>query len=134
MDLADLKRRALAAREFQKAVGPQESLRQFTLRVPTPHEVKVAASRAGLSAVVEDQAAHVLLQRALLVPAVVAWSGVTVGDVLADAEPGTDALELEAGAVELVLDAHPDWEQELVSELYQRMAQRREQKDTAAKN
>lgn len=134
MDLDTLKRRATAAREFQVAVGPQDALRQFTLRVPTPHEVKVAASRAGVASVLEDQAAHVLLQRALLLLAVVGWSGVTVGDVLPQAEQSTDALELESGAVELVLDANPEWEKVLGNALYERMTQRRAQKDTAAKN
>ena len=134
MDLADLKRYATAAREFSVPVGAASAPRHITLRLPTQHEVVLAARRSGLHGVAEDAAAHVVLQRTLLLCALVAWSGVVVGDVLADHPQGTDALEWSADAAVLLLDAQPEWEQELGSALMERMAQRKAVKDTAAKN
>jgi hypothetical protein len=128
MDLQDLKRLALAAREFSMAAGSV----QFTLRIPTQHEVTIASRRSGIHALQDDAAAHVVLQRALLLLAVVGWSGLTVADVLPGQPP--EPLEWSAGAIELVLDTHPEWEAKLASALIERMAARQGVKDTAAKN
>ena len=46
----------------------------------------------------------------------------------------TDALDWDATAVELLLDAQPEWAEALGSALLDRMAQRREDRDTAEKN
>jgi hypothetical protein len=81
-----------------------------------------------------DQAAIVVLQRALLVAAVVGWVGVCVGDVLQGHANATDALDWDATAVELLLDAQPEWAEALGNALLDRMAQRREDRDTAKKN
>ena len=45
MDLADLKRYATAAREFSVPVGAASAPRHITLRLPTQHEVVLAARR-----------------------------------------------------------------------------------------
>lgn len=134
MDLHDLKRLALAAREFSVSVGPADAPRHITLRTPTQHEVVLAARRAGLHAVQDDAAAHVVLQRSLLLLAVVAWSGVLVADVLPDHPQATDVLTCEADAVQLVIDAQPQWEAALGAALMERMSRRAQEKDTAAKN
>lgn len=134
MDLADLKRYATAAREFSVPVGAADSPRHITLRLPTQHEIVLAARRSGLHGVAEDAAAHVVLQRTLLLCSMVAWSGVVVGDVLAAHAQGTDVLEWSPDAAALLLDAQPEWEQDLGSALMQRMAERKATKDTAAKN
>jgi len=134
MDLADLKRYATAAREFSVAVGAADAPRHITLRLPTQHEVVLAARRSGLHGVVDDAAAHVVLQRTLLLCAMVAWSGVVVGDVLPEHPQASDALECSADAAALLLDAQPAWEQELGYALMERMAERKALKDTAAKN
>jgi hypothetical protein len=134
MDLSDLQRYATAAREFSVAVGPADAPRQITLRLPTQHEVNVAARRSGLAGVVDDKAAHIILQRTLLLLAVVAWSGVLVGDVLSDCEHADQPFALEPGAAQLLLDAQPDWELVLIQELMRRLAERNVKKDTATKN
>ena len=134
MDLQDLKRQALAAREFSVPVGPADAPRHITLRLPTQHEIVLASRRSGLHAVQDDAAAHVVLQRALLLLAVVGWSGMQVLDVLPDHAQGTEVLEWSADAVALVIDAHPGWEADLNVALMQHMVERRVTKDTASKN
>lgn len=134
MELEDLKRHALAARQFDVTVGPEDAPRFISLRLPTQHEVVLATRRAGLHRMADDMAAHVVLQRALLVSSVIAWSRVTVGDVLPGSEQAAELLVFESGAVELLLDAKPDWEEVLGAELLNRLAQRRAVQDTAAKN
>jgi hypothetical protein len=72
MDLADLKRKADAAREYQVQVGALS----FTCRLPTAHEVEMETARAW--SVERDNLAVLLaVRRALVERAVVAWSGVT---------------------------------------------------------
>lgn len=132
MDLAEIKRRALEAREFSKDVGPEDSPRRISLRIPTQHEITIASRRAGLHQTLDDGAAHLVLERSLLVLAVVGWSGVKVSDVLPGG-PG-DAFPWEAGATELLLDAQPDWARVLYQELLARLVERRTVRDTAEKN
>ena len=52
MDLSDLKRQATAAREFSVAVGGDVAPRHITLRIPTEHELNLAARRVVLSELV----------------------------------------------------------------------------------
>jgi len=132
MDLADLKRLATAAREFSVAVG--EPPRHITLRLPTQHQLVLSARRSGLHNLQDDAAAHVVLQRNLLLLAMVAWSGVLVADVLPDYPQAGDVLEFAPESSELWIDAHPAWEAELGAALMQRMAERKDVQDTAAKN
>lgn len=134
MELADLKRLATAAREFSVSVGAAPAVRHITLRVPTDYELTLAVRRAGLHNVQDDSAAHLVLERALLGACVVAWSGVVVGDVLPASDQAAQPLAHEEGVVPLVLDAQPEWAQALWAALVERLAQRRVDKDTAAKN
>jgi hypothetical protein len=134
MDFSDIKRLATAAREFSVAVGPGSAPRHITLRLPTHHESVLAARRSGLHHMELDSASHVVLQRTLLLAAIVAWSGVLVVDVLQEHAQAAEPLPLEPGAAELLLDCHPEWETELGAQLLQRMAQRRAVQDTAEKN
>lgn len=131
MDLADIKRQATAAREFTLTVG---GTRHITLRQPTQHELVLAARRAGLHNLADDAAAHVVLQRSLLLLAVVGWAGVLLADVLPTHEPAQDLLAFEPGAVALLIDAQPEWETELANALTARMSTRKTKQDTAAKN
>jgi hypothetical protein len=134
MDLADLKRLATAAREFSVQVGAADAPRHITLRVPTQHELVVSARRSGIESIESDRAAMLVMTRALVLQAMVGFSGVVVGDVLPDHPQAADALPCEPGAAELVLDAQPEWAKTLSDALMERLALRREQKDTAQKN
>lgn len=134
MDLEDIKRQALAARQFDVTVGPESAPRYISLRLPTRHEVVIASRRAGLHRMADDQAAHVVLQRALLQAAVIGWSRVTVGDVLPDSPAADELLPHEPGAVELLLDAKPAWDERLGAELWTRLAERKASWESAAKN
>ena len=134
MEFADIKRMATAAREFSVAVGPADAPRYITLRVPTHHESVLAARRSGLHNLSADIAAHVVLQRALLLTSIVAWSGVLVVDVLEAHADTQELLPMDPGAAELLLDSHPDWETVLGGALLERMAKRRALQDTAEKN
>lgn len=131
MELDDIRRQALAAREFERAVDHAT----FTLRIPTRHEVTIAVRRAAAKTLAGDSdPAHLLLlERMLLEAAIVRWSGLTVRDILPAHELAED-LPHEPGAVGLLLDAQPDWARELGMALFDRMAARRDAQDTAAKN
>lgn len=123
MDLHTLQQRALAARELTHTIGAIT----YRLRVPTRHEVLLAAQRSGAMQVAGDRAALLVTQRAVLESAVIGWQGARVCHVLpADQAQGeADApLAWEAGAVPLLLDAQPEAAQELADLINQRMAQR----------
>lgn len=130
MELDDIRRNALAARQFTLQVGGCS----FTLRLPTRHEASVAYTRVGRHDGEADSAAMVRWQRAILVPAVVGWSGVLLQHVLPDEPGGTEPLPWEPAAVELVLDAQPEWDDQLTRALLDQLSKRRTVEDTAAKN
>lgn len=133
MDLYDLKRLALAAREFAVVVGA-EPARHITLRVPTQHQLVLVARRSGLQSIADDTAAHLVFYRGLLLLAIVGWHGVCIADVLPDHPQAAEPLEFDPAAVELWVDAHPAWEAELSDALMARMTERKQVQDTAAKN
>jgi hypothetical protein len=129
MDLADIQRQALAARELP--APPQAAGRvTATLRIPTRHEVQLALQRAGPQ---DDAGRMVTLERHLLEAAVVGWAGVQLRDVL-PGHPNDDAMLHEAGAVPLLLDAQPDWAQAWGLVLFEAMRQSRQTQDAAEKN
>lgn len=144
MDIADLQRQAMAAREYAVAIGPPdpvEAARSIRMRVPTEHEIKLAALRAGVDRLT-DAAAPAVLERALLVQAIIGWSNLQCADVLpADGLPGaehapapTEPLAFAPAAVSLLLDAQPAWADTLQRGLYARLKQRAAQRESAAKN
>lgn len=121
MDLATLQARALAAREVTRSVGAIT----YHLRLPTQHDILVAAQRTGALKVQGDAAAMLLLNRSVLEAAVIGWTGARVGHILpADPEAGAP-LAWEAGAVPLLLDARPDDAVALQDLLTERTAARR---------
>ena len=129
MDLADLKRRAEAAREI---AAPAVRGMSATLRLPTDHEVQIEAARCRVHDGADDPAALVRVRRALLCRAVVAWSGVTAGHLVDGA--GSDAVEASPAAAALLFDAQPDvadaWEVAYVEARVARIKAR----ETAEKN
>lgn len=129
MDLHELQSRAQRAREFTKTVDG----RTFTLRIPTRDESLVAARRLGGS-LGDNLAGLLLLQRALLKDAIVGWQGLVIGDVLKSAPEAAEPLPFEAGAVPLVLDANPEWADQLSRELAERAAARNQRIEAEAKN
>jgi hypothetical protein len=133
MDLQALQQRALAARELTHTIGDIA----YRLRVPTRHEVLLAAQRSGAMQAGGDRAALLVTQRAVVESAVVGWSGARVRHVLPPehAEGEADApLAWEAGAVPLLLDARPDDAQALADVINQRMAARAAAVEADAKN
>jgi hypothetical protein len=127
-DIADLQRKAQAAREFQVVVGACT----FTLRLPTEHEKRIAVLRArgGLDA--EDPAGTEVLIRALVEAALVRWDGVTC-DMLAPGA-GSEPAELLPGAAALLLDNQPEAARALALEFIERSAQRQQHAQAAEKN
>lgn len=127
MDLADLKRKADAAREYQVQVGAMA----FTCRLPTAHEVEMETARAwGVER--ENIAVLLRLRRALVERGVVSWQGVTQ-DMLgpgAAAEPA----EVSPAAVGLLIDASDEVAQALMDEFLRRSEARNQRKEAAAKN
>lgn len=133
MDLQTLQQRALAARELSHAVGEIT----YRLRVPTRHEVLLAAQRSGAMQAGGDRAALLVTQRAVLEAAIIGWTGARVRHVLpADQADGeADApLPWEPGAVPLLLDAQPEAAQALADVINARMAQRAAAVEADAKN
>lgn len=128
MDFADIKRCAEAAREFQAEVGGL----QFTLRLPTQHEVEVEASRVRLHEGDADPAMLLRLRRLLVQRAVVAWSGVTAEHLAPGC--GAEAVDISPAAVGLLLDARSDVTDLLYARFVQERAARLEKQDAAEKN
>lgn len=127
MDLADLKRKADAAREYQVQVGALA----FTCRLPTTHEVEMETARAW--AVERDNLAVLLrVRRALVERAVVSWAGVTEA-MLGPGATDTPA-EVSPAAVGLLMDADDAVAEALEGEFVKRSTARNEQKAAAAKN
>lgn len=131
MDLATLQQRALAAREVAHTLGDVV----YRLRLPTGHEVLLAAHRTGVVGQATG-AAYLVLMRSVLEQAVIGWQGLRVRHVL-PADGGSDAdapLPYEPGAVATVLDARPADAQALADVLAERMAQRAAALEADAKN
>lgn len=124
-DIADLKRKAEAAREFVVRVGAAS----YTLRLPTRHEIDVAVLRSRGDA---DPALPAVLTRRLLEGAVVAWSGVTHQQLAPGA--GSDTAELVPGAVALLLDNDPATAEALLEAFVTRSAERNARLEAAEKN
>ena len=129
MDLQTLQAKALAAREVAHAVGDIT----YRLRLPTPHEVLLAAHHTGVVGQPAG-AAYMVLMRAVLEAAIVGWQGLRVCHVLPDDADGQTPLAWEPGAVALVLDSRPADAKALADVLSDRMAQRAAALEAAAKN
>lgn len=130
MDLSQIQREAEAAREFDHPCADGAVV--FSLRLPTRSQTKVAAMRA--NARPKDPGAIALLERELLVGAVIGWRGPIIGHVLPGSPERGLPFAWSADAVPTLLDAQPDWADALGLELFRRMAQRNAVRDTAEKN
>lgn len=128
MDIADIKRKAEAAREFDVAVGAAK----FTLRLPTQHEVEIEVSRARLFDGMDDPALLVKVRRALVERAIVRWQGVTCEDLAPGG--GSDAADLVPGAAALLLDSDEARAKTLTEAFIEQRAARQQKQDAAAKN
>lgn len=125
--LADLRARALKAREFTHTVGECA----FTVRTPTRQEVRQTALDHGLHQM--DAAEFRVLEYHLAARAVVGWTGVRVRDLLpADGDP--TPVPWSADAVALLLDAQPDWCDALAQALLARLGARNQALEDDAKN
>lgn len=133
MDLQALQQRAQAARELTHTIGPIA----YRLRIPTQHEVLLAAQRCGATQARADGASLLIMQRAVLEQAVIGWEGVRVRHVLPEDHAegqGDNPLAWEPGAVSLLLDARPKDAQALADLVTQRMAERAQAAEVDAKN
>lgn len=129
MDLQTLRDKALAAREISHEIGALT----YRLRLPTPHEVLLAAHRTGVVGQPAG-AGYMVLMRAVLEAAVIGWQGLRVQHVLPDDADGQTPLAWEPGAVAVVLDARPADARALADVMSERMAQRAAALEAAAKN
>lgn len=137
MDLQTLQQRALAARELSHTIPSDQGDITYRLRVPTRHEVLLAAQRSGAMQAGGDRAALLVTQRAVLEAAVIGWQGARVRHVLPPDQAQSEAdtpLPWEPGAVPLLLDAQPEAAQALAELINQRMAQRAAAVEADAKN
>lgn len=130
MDLHDIKRKALAAREVSHEVELGVS---FTLRLPSRQEVAVSAARAGVHNTGSEIAGLIIMQRDLLQSAIVGWG---LGVKLSHVVPGEPAepLPYEAALVPLLLDAQPDWEDSLRKRFVAEREARQARLEQAEKN
>ena len=128
MDLADIKRKAAAARQFTLTVDG----RSFTLQLPTQHEIEVEAVRARLHDGDTDPAQLTVIRRRLLERGVVAWAGVTCEHLAPGG--GTDEADVSPDAVALLLDAEPALASQLDGDFVARLAERNAKRAEAEKN
>lgn len=129
MDLQTLRDKALAAREITHTLGDVT----YRLRLPTPHEVLLAAHRTGVVGQPAG-AAYMVLMRAVLEAAVIGWQGLRVLHVLPDEEGAQAPLAWEPGAVAVVLDSRPADARALGDFMSDSMAQRAAALEAATKN
>lgn len=131
LDIHDLRRKVLAARQFTHEVGGIT----FTLRMPTEHQVQVESLRSGVGGSSHENlaAAMTVLRRRLLELALVDWSGAKVSHLVPGHEPD-EPLEFDPDAVPMLLDAQPAVANELDNELVQRLADRNKPLEEAEKN
>lgn len=128
MELEAIRRKAQAARQFEVTLAAGVVVE---MRAPTKHESTVAYMENSGAA---KAASQVRWQRALLVVAIIGWRGVQLRHLLPDASNGEELVAFEPGAADLLLDAQPDWADQLLAELVPRLAGRQAAEDTAAKN
>lgn len=130
MDKHDIRRKALATRECTEEVAPGVHI---TLRLPTRQEVAVAAARAGVHTPGNETAGLVVMQRDLLLAAVIGWGqGVQLRHLLPD--EAADPLPFDADLVPLLLDAQPEWEDKLRDRFVTERAARMARLEAAKKN
>ena len=132
MDAADLRRPALAARQFSVQVSDGVSLTLVDLTRLQMRLALLEAIGAG-QAQRMDSAAQLRYRRLELLRAVAGWSGVRDRHIAPQA-PADEPVPFDADLVELLLDAQPEWEDTLSAALGQRAHARAEALDTAAKN
>jgi hypothetical protein len=128
MELADIKRNALAARQFSVEVASAT----FTLTIPTKMQSSICYTEAATKGKF-DRVAMIRFQRSLMLTAVSGWSGVLLRHALPGHE-GDEPFDFDADGVELLMDAQPDWEETLTAKLLDKIAERKAKEDTAAKN
>ena len=128
MDLAELKARAQAARQFTVPIG--ECV--FSLRTPTRLELREALLRHSIDPRDQSALQMAVLQSYLLHGFLVGWTGVRDADVVPDA--GTAPLPWSPDAVPLLLDARPDWGDTLGAALMDAVHQRATRIEADAKN
>lgn len=128
--LADLKARALKAREFAHVIGDCA----FTLLTPTRQELRQVAHDHGLREL--DGAELGLLQYHLTVRHLVAWVGVRVLHIMPDAVAADASAPVPASreTVALLLDAQPEWADQLGGALLSRVKLRNDALEADAKN
>lgn len=130
MDKHDIRRKALAAREVTEEVAPGVHI---NLRLPTRQEVAVAAARAGVHTAGNETAGLVIMQRELMLAAVVGWGqGVKLTHLLPD--EAADVLPFDADLVPLLLDAQPEWESRLQARFVAERIKRTAMLEDAEKN
>jgi hypothetical protein len=122
MDIEALKARTLAARQFTVPCGS----RSYTLQLPTAHELEVAAARR-----TDGAAGTVEFFRHAIERALVGWSGITEASFAGE---GDSAVPFSAELVPWLLDAQPADAEQLRSALVDRLTERRERMEAAAKN
>lgn len=130
MDASDLRRHALAARQFGVAVGDGVSV---TLTDLTRLQMQLALLEAAGVGRALDSAAKLRFRRLELLRAVSGWSGVRERHLVPGAATDAD-VPFDAELVELLLDAQPAWEDALGAALVERGEKRAAALDTAAKN
>ena len=128
MDLAELKLKAQAAREFQVPIGECS----FTLRTPTRLELRELLLQRGLDPASRSSMVVPLLQQYMLHRFLMGWTGVRCSHVHPDA--GADPLPWSVEAVPLVLDAQPEWADTLGAEILQAVSERGARLEAEAKN
>lgn len=128
MDAADIRAAAQRAREFTHAIGE----RVFTLRAPTRTELRETIRAHGLMSAAGDVMALPLLNHYLLLRGLVGWVGVRLCDLGFSAD--TAPLPWSADAVAVLLDAQPEWADQMGAALLTRSQQRTAAAEADAKN
>lgn len=121
MDASELAVAARKALEFRHTIGECE----FVLRIPTRLEVRECIYRRELRTDAGEVVSLALLERYLLDDHLLGWTGVRMSHVLPDA--GAAPLAWSREMIGVLMDAQPDWADELGGQLIARMGKRNAQ-------
>lgn len=128
-DLADLRARALAGREWRHPAGPEAVL---TVRTPTRLEVRRCAHANAVRLESDGDVGAMLLLLLLARDAIVGWHGVRARDLGGTDDAAPVPFSREAAA--LWVDANPAHADELALALRDRIAARNAAIEADAKN
>lgn len=127
MELSELKRKVQAARRFDVDIGNGRSI---TMQRPSRFDLQMAGARSGMTGG-NTPGSRLQWERLVVSGAVVHWVGIVARDFGAES---TEPVPFDADATTLLIDAQPEWGDQLSEALWREMAKADDIEGAAQKN